>query len=458
MKKSIIAVGVLLLLAALLPILGNSFMKKTIDDRVTQLKEYGLETKKDEANSSYLSSERHIEFVLKDSKKFIDYLSTFADTQPPAYVSAMFNGVVLGVDIKYSNLPFAKASEIEIFPLTLSDEIRASLKQNDANFLKYLQAFLQSKGIVYHINYNAVSNKFDGYIKDINQKYTLKDGTKIDLGLSKATFDGKGALVAPEMMNSKIKAFHLNVVKNTETFDMSLAKFTSSANFNSKSTYLSTMAVDAIDVNLSGTADDVELHTKKLKFNASSNAQGKDAQLNAKTSFDLLNIESKKLNMDLKKFDFDLAVNGLDKVKYEALRKLLADEANQQASLANQDVQKAIVDLVSNGFVIKLAQCSLEAMTLDQQTKLNGFDVKSELIFTADKDLAQKIKLSPMMAGSDVEFNSEIKIARELYTYLTTKSPMLGNIVSYAEEKNGNYVFNIKIKDTKATVNGKPLN
>lgn len=458
MKKSIIAVGVLLLLVALFPIIGNSFMKQTINEHITELKTFGLEATKDDIDSSYLSTSRHIEFTLKDSQKFVEYLSTFSNQQPPAYVGAMLNGVHLGVDIKYSNLPFAKALEVEIFPLTLSDDIKDSLQAKDVEFLHYLQKFLQSKGIVYHINYNIVDKSFDGYIKDINQKYTLKDGAKIDIGLSKATFKGKGELVAPDRISSNIKAFHLNVLQKAQTFDLSLEKFSSSMNFNAETTHVSGVQMGAVDMKLQGTPnDDGELHIKNLTLNGSSNTQDKDAQLNTKASFDTISINAKDVNTTLKNFHFDIAVDKLDKESYIALNKLLSQKQNQQAPLANKEVQTQLVKLFSNGFVVTIAQCSLGNIAIADEDTLHGFDLQSKLTFVADKDLAKKIQLSPMMAGTDIDFNATLKVAKELYAYLMARSPVLGQVKSYAVEKNGSYIFDMQIKDAKATVNGKAL-
>ena len=458
MKKSIIAVLFIVLLAALFPILGNSFMKQTINDRITELKTFGLETKKDATDSSYLSTSRHIEFTIKDSQKFIAYLSSFADKQSPAYINAMLNGAVVGVDIDYSNLPFVKALKVEIFPLTLSDDMRNSLQKKDKDFLIYLQKFLQSKGIVYHINYNIVNKKFDGYIKDINQKYTLKDGTKVDVGLSKALFNGHGTLIAPDRLSSKMRNFHINIVQKKQIFDFSLEKLSSSTNFDSKSIYLSGMDIGKIDMTLQGTQNDSDLHLKDMKVNISSNTQGKNAKFSSSASFDTLSIKSKSLNIALRKFNFDITASSLDKKRYEILRKLLADNANQKASFTNKKVQESMVDLLSKGFVIKMAQFSLKSITIDTHKKLHGFAIKSEFRFLKDKNLAQKIKLSPMMAASDMEFTSKISIANELYSFFTHISPMLGNIKSYAIEEKDNLIFNIQVKDSKATVNGKTLN
>ncbi len=458
MKKSIIIVGVFLLLIALLPILGNSFMKRTIDEQIIKLKEYGITTKKDEVNSSYLSSVRHVEFVFEDSQKFITNMSSFSDRQSPIDVSPLFNGLVFGIDIKYSNLLFAKTYEMEIYPLDLSGDIKELLLQNNADFLAYLEKFFHAKGVVYHISYNAINSNFNGYIKDIKQNFTLKDGTKIDIELSNALFDGEGELIAPDKINSKIKAFHLNIVKDKEIFITSLEKFSSSVKFDKKKAYLHSLAVDTIDMNFHVRGDAVELHTKELKLTTASNTDEKTTELNAKCSFNLFNLKSKKVMVDLRGFDFDGAVNDLDAKKYKLVRKLIAQKKNQPVLIENKELKEAIVALVSKGFLINIANVSLKDITLDKQTQLKGFKLKSKLVFAADKELAQKIQFSPVMIGSDLEITTEFKIAKELYAYLTTKSKMFATTLAYAKEENGNVLFNIKVKDAKVTINEKQLN
>ena len=457
MKKSIIAVVVFLLLVALLPIIGNRFMKQTINNRITELKTVGLEIKKDATDSSYLATSRHIEFILKNPQKFIAYLNISAHKQSPAYINAMLHGVVLGVDIKYSNLPFVKALEVEISPLTLSDGIRDKKKKKDKDFLRYLQKFLQSKGIVYHINYNIIDKKFNGYMKDIQQKYTFKDGTKIDIELSKANFNGEGIVVAPKMMDTKIKVFHLNIVQKAETFAMAVEKFSSSMHFDAKSSYLSSARVDKINMRVSGSRNDTDIDVKKLNFHASAIAKGKNTQLNARASFEQVNIISNNLNIMLKKFGFNMLANEMDKESYMKLIQLLVEAKKGYTPQINREIHERVVTLFSKGFVVKIEKLGVENIILNGKTELHGFDFKSKFKFLADKDLVQKIKLSPLMAAPDLEVNATLQVAVALYEYLSTKSPMLERVKEYAKEKNGSYIFEMKVKDTKATVNGKAL-
>ena len=67
MKKIGIFILVAVLVAAALPIIGNKLIENSLDDRLTTLSSYGLEVSKAETDSSYLSTKKHFEFLLKDS-------------------------------------------------------------------------------------------------------------------------------------------------------------------------------------------------------------------------------------------------------------------------------------------------------------------------------------------------------------------------------------------------------
>ncbi len=167
MQKSIVAVVFILVLIALLPIVGNRFMKTTISQRVAELQSVGLEVSKEKSEFGYLNTSRHFEFILKDTQKFITYLEQYSQKQIPPYVDALVKGVLLGVDLKYSNFPFAKSLTLELYPI-----------------------FLSTKGIFYHIQYNFLNNDFKGFVKGINEKYKLDNGLKLIALLQKANFNG----------------------------------------------------------------------------------------------------------------------------------------------------------------------------------------------------------------------------------------------------------------------------
>ncbi|MEJ2414162.1 MAG: hypothetical protein P8Y22_02660, partial [Sulfurimonas sp.] len=165
-KLSIIIVLVVGALAAL-PIIGNQFVSTTMDDRISELKTHGIGVKNSSENSSYLTSSKHYEFILNDGAKFIDFLNQYATNQIPPYVDSVIDGVVVGVDVEYSNIPFFSTASVDIYPMNFSEKMMNSLKRKDIKFYDQLNTFLGSKGMTYHINYHLSSEQFDGYIKDI---------------------------------------------------------------------------------------------------------------------------------------------------------------------------------------------------------------------------------------------------------------------------------------------------
>jgi hypothetical protein len=234
MKKSIIVVAILVAIVSALPIVGNSFMKEMIDTRVNELESFGLKAQTQTTQSSYLSSSRHFEFVLEDSDAFVEYLNKYSNQQISPYVDAMLNGVVIGADIEYSNLSFAKAIEVEIYPLSLPTDMKDEMRKEDLAFATYLEKFLESKGVLYHISYNILNSKFKGYIQDIETSYDFNKELKVDFKLNGATFSGEGELIAPKEIKSKIKSFHVNIINKDKKLNINLAKLSSKSEFDSK--------------------------------------------------------------------------------------------------------------------------------------------------------------------------------------------------------------------------------
>ena len=447
MKKSIIAVALILVVIAILPIAGNQYIKSSIDDRVAELQSYGLEVKEDKSVSTYLNTSRHFEFYLKDSSKFIDYLNNYSENQIPPYVNAIINGLVVGADIEYSNLPFAKSQSVEIYPLRLAPEMEASLKKNSPDFYTYLEKFLKLKGILYHINYNLINSKFDGYIKDIDESYTLRNKAELNLVLNKVVFNGKGELLAPTRLESKIKTFNLSVIEEHEQVNIFLNGFSSSSNFESQNTYISSADINSLKLVMVGLNDDMNVSIGNMRFNASSNDQGKDTELSSKVSINSMNVNSGRLAFDLKEFNMDIALDGIDKKLFEELRTL-----NNP-----QEVQMKTAELLSKGFTLNIADFSTKDITLNKVEKLGGYDMKSNIVLKADPDMLQKIQQNPMLMVKFIDMKTNLKISKKILTLLTQATPMASTIISYAKEENNSYIFEMNFADSKASINGKQL-
>ncbi len=458
MKKFIIFIVVAVLLAAALPIIGNKLVENSIEDRLTTLGSYGLEVSKAETTSSYLNTKKHFEFLLRDGDKFIEYLNKYSDQQIPPYVNAAFEGVLIGADVEYSNIPLSRALTVDIYPLSLSKNMMRSIKENDLDFYNYFEKFLHSKGVLYHINYNIVSEDFDGYLQDVKESYTLKDGTKISLNLLDATFSGNGELIAPNSVVSNINTINLGVDSNKTKLIFSLDNFSSSANFESKSTYISGGDLKSLKLTVAAVNENLLFEATDIKVNFSSNTQGEKAELNAKSSLESITIKSDKVDIAMKDFAYDIAMNGLDKDSLEELKDIISrSKAAPSSSDLQKEIQDSMVKLLSHGLELDIAKLSLENVTLNQTENLEGFDIKSKFKIKEDKELAMKIRLSPLLVSQNVDMTVNIKLSKALYSKLTKGVPIAGMAKDYVREDGNSVVFDITFVNGELKVNSKAL-
>jgi len=458
MKKSIIVVAIFIAIVAALPIIGNSFMKETIDTRVSELESFGLKAQTQTTQSSYLSSSRHFEFILQDSAAFIEYLNKYSNQQIPPYVNAMLNGVVIGADIEYSNLPFAKSIEVEIYPLSLSADMKDEIRKEDLAFSNYLEKFLESKGVLYHISYNIINSEFKGYIKDIETSYDFDKELQVDFKLSGATFSGEGDLIAPEEIKSKIKSFHVDIINQDKKLNINLVKLSSKSEFDSKNSYETDMQLKSFKILLSGTPNDANITMNDVVISASSDDEKEKTELKTKVSFQEFHVNSKELFLDMKKFAFKLKIKDLDKEKYEVFRSLASRNDMTNSSKYQKDVQNSLLQLIEKGLIIDIKEFSVKEVTVDKIGNIEGFDIKTEITVKEDATLGQKIAMSPLMAVGNLEVHTKMKINKKMYSYMMQNPGMMMQLNAYAKEDGSDVIFGIDFVDSKLTVNGQTLN
>ena len=458
MKKILIFLAVAVLLAAALPIIGNKLVENSLDDRLTTLSSYGLEVSKAETESSYLSTKKHFEFLLRDADKFVEYLNKYSDQQIPPYVNAAFEGVLIGADVEYSNIPLRKAIVIDIYPLALSENMMSSIKEDDLDFHNYLEKFLHSKGVLYHINYNIVSEDFDGFVQDINESYTLKDGTKMTLNLLNTTFSGNGELIAPNSLISNVERITLDIDSAKTKLTFNLEGFSSSSSFESRSTYISGGELKNLKLVVDAMSENLLFEAADIKVNFSSNTQGDKAELNAKSSLKTMSIKSDNIDVVMKNFSYDIALNGLDKDSFEELSIIIsrAKVASSSDALL-QEMQDSMAKLLSHGLELDIAKFSLDNVTLNKTENLEGFDIKSRFTIKEDKDLATKIRLSPLLVAQNVDMIINVKLSKPLYAKLTKSAPMVSMANDFATEDGNNIIFDITFINGEFRVNGKAL-
>ena len=451
MKKLFYAVIFAGVVFVLIPLLGNKVVSDDLDNRIEVLTSYGVEVNKKSSDSSYFKTKKHYEFLVKDTKSFLKYLEQFSDAQLPPYTEAMLMGVVVGVDIEYSNFGFDDEIGVDIYPLSLSDEVMANMQKEDLSFAKYIESFLQSKGILYHINYSVVSTDFDGYIKDVNEKYTFKNGSEAKLKISSAKFNGNGPIIAPTLLSTNIKQVDFSASSGKEVFSLKLENFTTTSNFDSKSTYATTMKLKNLKWNIDGTRNsDVVLGIDNIVMDFSSNTQGQKAEFYAKSSFDKLDIKNSISSFEAKNFNYDLALRGVDKQVLEDLRVLISHAKVQtvQSYEMQNKINKKSMQLILKGLNLDVADLSLGKFSLENKKDIDGFKVKASV----------EVKNSTKFSFKNIALDSTITLSKEMMGIIYKESGNLANMLKqYAKEDGKNVVFVVRFVNSEFSVNGKTI-
>ncbi len=457
MKKISIFLLVILIGLAVLPIIGNKLIKETLDSKVELLQSNGIELRDSSVESGYLNSSRHYEFMISDTNKFLKYLSKYSDKQLPAYTTALLNGTVIATDFKYSNIPFSEAVKVDIYPLTLSDELIKGLKESDDSFAQYVKKFIAQKGILYHINYNIVSQNFDGFIKDIDEEHTMNNGAKLFIKIKKAIFNGNGSLIAPATLQVSSDTIALKILNTVEEISIEFNKLNTASTFNSQTTYLTSAKLESLIIHLNDDKGDKgSIKIVDSFVNVSLNTQGSKAEFNSKSSFSKIFIESNKLHLKASSFNYDIAVFGVDKDALEELRVLLSKAKVLGSIDLATNVVNSSIRLLSKGLNLTIADLSMNNINLDGND-LDGFKIKTELIVKEDKKLAKNIKYSPMYIAKNIDFDFNLKVSKKIFIKILSMQPMMVLAQSYAKDAGDDLIFDVTLKNNKLKVNDKVL-
>jgi len=457
MKKLFIIASIILVAIASLPLIGNKLIDAELNTRIATLVSNGVDVQKEVTDSKYLDTKRHYEFVIKDSDKFIQYLAKFSHTQIPPYINSLLDGTRMGMDLHYNNIPISKAVSIDLYPLALSQEAMQEIQAQDTDFAIYVENFLNKAGLSYHLDYNVVTQEFDGKIKDIDENYTFTSGEKLKAKLYDSVFSGKGLLIAPESIRSSTKLIHLDVTNKTNRIIIDLNNTQLKSDFESRSTYQTQIQTDILKLNINDEQTGktvVNLDNPKMSF--SSSTKGPKAQLKAKISFDDLNFESKNQTVLLTDFNYDLLLKDIDKDTYEALSKLIESAKQKTDPSLESKIQKQLEQLFMRGFELQLYDLGIKKIMLNKVKDLEGISINSE-IKLAPNSVSNINLLSAIGLLDKIDLDLYIEISKPLFVLITESNPMVALSQGYAKEKVNSLVYDIKMKKGAVSVNGKRI-
>lgn len=455
-KSLIIFSFVCIGLICIIPIIGNTLIKDTLEFNIKKFESHGIQIIKSDETTSYLETAREYEFLLKDSEKFIHYLEKHSNEQLPPYTHSLLSGTKIGVFLKYSNIPFFNTISLDVYPLTLSPNVINDLEVKDQDFLKNIEVFLQKKGFLYHIDYELISNEFSGYIKDVDENYILKNNAQVIMKLEGTTFNGNGDLIAPSSLQFLSKNIDMRVLNVDEQMSFSIENFSAASNFENQTTYLSSYKLDNLMVVLQQeNAQKEQMDISKMYLNLSSNTQNELAEINTKLSFEEMYIQRKDLDINASNFNYDIAVSKMDKRVFKELTYLIS-QAKSSHTNNDKNIEKTVIDLLAKGLQLNVIDLSSKKIIFNNDD-LKGFTISSELELEEDPYLASKIMISPLLVVGNIDFDFQSKISKKLLDTFVASIPVPLAVDKYIQSINDEVDLNVSYRQGSLKINGQTL-
>ncbi|WP_457749880.1 hypothetical protein [Sulfurimonas sp.] len=458
MKKTTLIVSFFIIFIIILaPLVGNSFMQKIVDENVQSLQNNGLVLKNMKNDSTYLNTKKHFEFVLQNAEIFTHYIHSYTKTKIPSYFNKILNGATIAVDVEYSNIPFSKAITLEVYPLSLSHSLMQEMKINNSEAYQHFVHFLTSKGLLYSVEYNLVSQDFDGYVKDIDEFYNFKDGKKLLMQLENVRFSGHGDVLEPQDSKFSLDRLKFDVNDGKNSFLIDVNTVRNSNDFQSFANYASSTKVFHTEFSFQSPQDDINVSIENFDVSSSAKQKNEKVDLHSKSLIGNVVFHTKKMDYTLENFNSDISVTALDKQSFENFSSLLTQSKSMNKAVLQQKMQKSLLSLLSHGLHVKVSEISLQNITLNKIQTLGGMKITSDLQIKADKELANKLQISPMLLLENIKMQIDIRLANALYLKLIEDSPLAPTIASYAKKDADSIYFDIHFEDAKLMINDKTV-
>ncbi len=456
-KTSLIIVALLLVAIAILPVVGNKYMQSSVEEALKNADAHGLKLLTSKTDESYLNTKKHFEFVIEDSSEFVAYINSHAHTQMPAQTQSELDGTVIGFDVSYSNIPFAKSVHFALYPLKLSKVVSDELKTEDIGFYNHLAEFLKNKGLFYYGEYNLINSEFKSYLKDIDDHYTLQNSSDVNITVKGASFNGEGDILVPEKLVTRVKTIHFMAAQKEAYAKLFLENFQTNNHFVSWSDYTNEAAFDSMEFAVVGTGDDISIDIEAFKTSSNAVKKAKHVEMYSKSSVKNIKLVSKQLNLVATNLKTDVSVTDVALEPFERLSAFMTDTSSTNMMMQQQVLQEDILAILAEGMQIKINDISLENLTLNDTKKFGGFKLNLDFKVKKDADVAKKMKQSPLLFLSNIEMDSKMTLSKPFYSLLLQSSPMAQQLNAYAKEDHGNVVFDVTLHNAKLQVNGKTL-
>jgi len=379
------------------------------------------------------STGEHFVISLADMHKFAKLIPEYEAVLLAEDKSAL-KEFKLGVDLTSS----ASEVSVDIYPVSFPTA-QLSIEEKEM-----MNRYISEKTLTLHLNYNSLTNNFDGSLKDIDEQIQSAIGVKL-IGLA---FDGN-------FNDDKIALnYSLNEFKvaDDKKSIIELSGVSSEGTYEGLNYYISngTTDIDKVLVNIPDTLDSVAFFDTKLKVTSDVKNDLFESRLSMVTKTVDASIKNDNYTLDTFTFDY-----GLKNINIEAFDKLVTALDKENPNFKSPEVEKNIEDLLASGMVFDFYKFGIENITHNGET-FKGFSIQANFELGNNLDI-QTAETSPMQALSAVTMNSKIEISDEIFEKAIQDPRAMMAMMVQPKEENGYKIYDIELKDSKLEVNGLPM-
>ncbi len=391
---------------------------------------FAIEDRKQDATGD------HFIISLADIHKFSKLLPEYESVLLAEDKSAL-KEFKLGVDLTSSG------SEVsaDIYPVSFPTQ-ELSIQEKEM-----IDKYIQEKTLTLHINYDSLTQNFDGNLKDIDEQIKNSVVVKL-LGMA---FSGN---ITDEKIDLRYELNEFKVADNkSKNPVVELTGLLSDGTYEGLNYYVSngTTNIDKFSFDSKDKLGSVAFTDIQVKVDSDI----KNELFESRVSFISKAVDAQIINDNytLDTFTFDY---GMKNINLEAFEQLVTVLDTENPNFKSPEVEKSITKIFENGVIFDIHKIAVDNITHNGQI-LKGFSVQTNLELENNPAIMQKIETAPMQALSSVQLNSKIEISDELFAKAIQDPRAMMAMMVQPKQENGYKIYNIELKDSHLNINGQPM-
>ncbi|MFT5659543.1 MAG: hypothetical protein ACI9TV_000164 [Sulfurimonas sp.] len=497
MKKTLIYLILLLIFIGISPIIGNKIVEYYVEEEIVEVRKKGITLNFKGETAGYLYTSRQYEFILTDVDAFARYLTEYGAGMLPPYTEDLLKSIVFRLDMKYHNIPFLEPISIDIYPMYISDGIMNKLKGSGNIFFEKFEKFIMSQGLLYHIDYNLLSENYKGHIKNIDYKERGYDGSNIILTLHNAVFNGTGSFSTSSSLQADVDKIMLKTSDTSKDVTLEINKFSSQSSVSvsekaeelydkSKELYEKTKDmyedsdlpehIETVQEKSEDTVRqmyDTSMKMKSMFFNTKDKDSDKETTIEVENAdvnisseqgnkksknrsyffFESLNLKTKEINVEMSEILYSASMSNIDTASFQELQSLLAQAKSSPSVDVLSDLKVSAINLLSRGFKMQIPELSVQNIHFEGED-LGGLKLISAFNVKEDKNLAAKMLFSPLFIVKNIDFKLHLKVSKKIYTKFVQEVPLALLAMVATKQTKNDLIYDVSYINGNLKVNG----